>query len=106
MRVSSSSANSRTSIDQMSNATAISASDASCSRKATTATKISGTPVVVAAAAVSLVAFAIYFRRGDLLLFGDAVAHLNLARRLFDSLTPGFNQLGTVWLPLPHLIMV
>jgi hypothetical protein len=106
MRVSSSSANSRTSIDQMSNATAISASDASGSRKTTRATKTSGTPVVVVAAAASLVAFAIYFRRGDLLLFGDAVAHLNLARRLFDSLTPGLNQLGTVWLPLPHLMMV
>ena len=26
--------------------------------------------------------------------------------RVFDSLNPGFRQLGSVWLPLPHLLMV
>ena len=61
--------------------------------------------VTILASALSLSAFLIYFRRGDLLLYGDAVAHINLARRIFDSLTPGFDQLGTVWLPLPHLLM-
>jgi hypothetical protein len=34
----------------------------------------------------------------------DARAHLVVARRVFDSLTPGWRQLGGVWLPLPHLI--
>ncbi len=43
--------------------------------------------------------------RGYLLYYGDAVAHLNIARRLFDSRTPGYEQIGTVWLPLPHWIM-
>ncbi|HKD91747.1 MAG TPA: hypothetical protein VKB56_07580 [Terriglobales bacterium] len=62
--------------------------------------------LTVAAAALSIVAFFIYFRRGDLLLSGDAVAHINHARRVFDSLTPGLGQLGTVWLPLPHLLML
>jgi hypothetical protein len=41
-----------------------------------------------------------------LLLFGDAVAHLSIARRVFDSLNPGFRQLGSVWLPLPHLLLL
>ena len=41
-----------------------------------------------------------------LLLYGDAVAHLHIARRLVDSRTPGFRQLGSVWLPLPHLLLV
>ena len=41
-----------------------------------------------------------------LLLYGDAVAHLHIARRIFDSRTPGFRQLGSVWLPLPHLLLV
>jgi hypothetical protein len=41
-----------------------------------------------------------------LLLYGDAVAHLHIARRLFDSRTPGFRQLGSVWLPLSHLLLV
>jgi hypothetical protein len=58
------------------------------------------------AACVSFGAFLIYFRRGDLLLYGDAVAHINIARRVFDSRTPGLLQLGTVWLPLPHLLML
>lgn len=47
-----------------------------------------------------------YYRHGELLLYGDAVAHLNIARRVVDSLTPGPLQLGTVWLPLPHLLML
>ncbi len=41
-----------------------------------------------------------------MLLYGDAVAHINIARRVFDSKTPGLLQLGTVWLPLPHLLMI
>ncbi len=58
------------------------------------------------AACVSLVSFLYYLRHGDLLLYGDAVAHINIARRVFDSRTPGLLQLGTVWLPLPHLLMI
>lgn len=34
----------------------------------------------------------------------DAKAHLVVARRMLDSLTPGWEQIGAVWLPLPHLI--
>src|SRR5271169_4199165 len=57
-------------------------------------------------ACASLVSFLFYSRHGDLLLYGDAVAHINIARRVFDSQTPGLLQLGTVWLPLPHLLMM
>jgi len=58
------------------------------------------------AACVSFISFAYYFQHGDLLLYGDSVAHINIARRVFDSRTPGLLQLGTVWLPLPHLLML
>src|SRR5216684_2345848 len=58
------------------------------------------------AAAISIASFFYYLRHGDLLLYGDAVAHINIARRVFDSRTPGLLQLGTVWLPLPHLLML
>jgi hypothetical protein len=58
------------------------------------------------AALVSLFSFFYYFQHRDLLLYGDAVAHINIARRVFDSQTPGLLQLGTVWLPLPHLLMI
>jgi len=43
---------------------------------------------------------------GYTLYYGDAEAHLNIARRVLDSRTPGLEQLGTVWLPLPHLLML
>jgi hypothetical protein len=55
---------------------------------------------------ISVFSFLFYYRNGDLLLYGDAVAHINIARRVFDSRTPGLLQLGTVWLPLPHLLML
>jgi len=58
------------------------------------------------ATCVSVLSFLFYFQRGDVLLYGDAVAHMNIARRVFDSKTPGLLQLGTVWLPLPHLLMI
>lgn len=47
-----------------------------------------------------------YVQRGEILMHGDATAHINIARRVFDSLTPGPLQLGTVWLPLPHILMI
>ncbi len=54
--------------------------------------------------AASVIAFFYYFRHNTTLLYGDAVAHINIARRVFDSRTPGLFQLGTVWLPLPHIL--
>jgi hypothetical protein len=62
--------------------------------------------VAAIASAVSLLSFLHYFQHGQILLYGDAVAHINIARRVFDSQTPGLLQLGTVWLPLPHLLMI
>ncbi len=44
--------------------------------------------------------------RGYVLYYGDAEAHLNIARRILDSRTPGPEQIGTVWLPLPHLLLI
>ncbi len=57
-------------------------------------------------AVLTLAALAFCSRHQLLLLYGDAVAHLHIARRLFDSREPGFRQLGSVWLPLPHLLLV
>ena len=54
----------------------------------------------------SFSSFFYYFQRGEILMHGDATAHINIARRAFDSLTPGPLQLGRVWLPLPHLLMM
>ena len=62
--------------------------------------------VTALAASVAIASFVFYLRHDLILLYGDAVAHINIARRVFDSKTPGLLQLGTVWLPLPHLLMI
>ncbi len=58
------------------------------------------------ACCASVSALLFYYRHAEILLYGDAIAHINIARRVFDSKTPGLLQLGTVWLPLPHLLMI
>ena len=68
--------------------------------------EIESVRLVWLSAFVSVFSFLFYQRHGDILLSGDAVAHINIARRIFDSKTPGLLQLGTVWLPLPHLLML
>jgi hypothetical protein len=60
--------------------------------------------VFLALAAVTGAALWWFYRQGYLLYYGDAVAHVNIARRIVDSRTPGLDQIGTVWLPLPHLL--
>jgi hypothetical protein len=55
---------------------------------------------------LGLAAVGICYHDGYLLLYGDAVAHLGIARRVYDSRTPGLMQLVGVWLPLPHLLML
>jgi hypothetical protein len=45
-----------------------------------------------------------YSRAGLSLAHYDARAHLVVARRVLDSLTPGWQQVGAVWLPLPHIL--
>src|SRR5450631_3941000 len=60
----------------------------------------------LASAAVMAGAVVYFHRTGRTLYFGDAEAHLDIARRIVDSRTPGWSQFGTTWLPLPHLLMI
>ncbi len=66
------------------------------------------TPFLPAVAAASLLLgiFAAwhYAGLGLTLSHYDARGHLIVARRIFDSITPGWQQIGAVWLPLPHLL--
>jgi hypothetical protein len=45
-----------------------------------------------------------YHQLGLTLTHYDARGHLVVARRIADSITPGWQQIGAVWLPLPHLL--
>ena len=61
---------------------------------------------LAACTAASLIAIVWSWRNRAMLNYGDAVAHLHIARRVLDSHRPGLTQLGSVWLPLPHLLMI
>jgi hypothetical protein len=50
------------------------------------------------------IAWGYWYSVGLTLSHYDAKAHLVVARRVIDNLTPGWQQIGAVWLPLPHLI--
>src|SRR5215469_18561059 len=58
--------------------------------------------------AISVAALLYYYAHQELLLYGDAVAHINIARRVVDNRHPleSYGQLGTVWLPLQHVAML
>lgn len=45
-----------------------------------------------------------YYAHGLTLAHYDAKAHLLVARRIVDSLEPGYAQMGAHWLPLIHLL--
>jgi len=69
-------------------------------------TRTEALAVLVGCAAASLAALWWSWRNHALLNYGDALAHLHIARRVFDSHQPRLSQLGSVWLPLPHLLML
>lgn len=46
------------------------------------------------------------FFNNYILAYGDAESHINIAKRVITSITPGAAQLGGIWLPLPHVLMV
>jgi Dolichyl-phosphate-mannose-protein mannosyltransferase len=48
---------------------------------------------------------AFFFFRGLTNLYGDSIAHMEGGRRLLDSLTPGYAEIGSVWLPLYHILI-
>jgi hypothetical protein len=56
------------------------------------------------AATIGMAAAIRYHQLGLTLSHYDARGHLIVARRIVDSITPGWQQIGAVWLPLPHLL--
>src|SRR3989344_1345735 len=55
---------------------------------------------------LAVAATAFSFLTSGIVAYGDAESHLNIAKRVIDGLTPGFAQLGGIWLPLPPLLMI
>ena len=80
------------------------ASKSSASSPRSSAAQLAG--VLALLAVISATAASWCFARGYSFYSGDAEAHWNIARRILDSRTPGGEQFGTVWLPLPHALML
>ena len=59
-----------------------------------------------ATATIGIAAAVRYHQLGLTLSHYDSRGHLIVARRIVDSITPGWQQVGAVWLPLPHLLNV
>lgn len=57
-------------------------------------------------AIVSILFFLRFYTNGLALAYNDARSHLDIGRRVVEGLKPGIAQLGSVWLPLNHLLMV
>ena len=55
--------------------------------------------VGLTAAVLSVTSYIITDRLGAVLLSKDSISHLEIARRILDSSSPGLGQLGAVWLP-------
>lgn len=68
---------------------------------------VPGTMVAAFAGLIVVIIASIFsIRSGQNMAFPDAQSHLMIARRITDSLAPGFTQLGTAWLPLPQLVLL
>src|SRR3989344_497808 len=68
--------------------------------------KHGATLLVLCLSVISAVTFVHFYQTGLGLTYNDARSHLDIGRRVVEGLTPGLAQLGSVWLPLPHLLMI
>src|SRR3989344_9374399 len=62
--------------------------------------------IVIATTAISILTWWYFYQNGLSLAYNDARSHLNIGRRVVEGLKPGFAQIGSVWLPLPHVLMI
>lgn len=62
--------------------------------------------VAYLASVLSIAAYAWYAHQGAILAYPDAIAHLSIARRVIAGRAAGLAQLGTVWPPLNHMLML
>lgn len=62
--------------------------------------------VLLSLVVISALSFLIFYDNGLGLAYNDARSHLNIGRRVVEGLKPGLAQLGSVWLPLPHALMI
>jgi len=62
--------------------------------------------IILILSLLSITCFIIFLQNHLGLAYNDSRSHLDIGRRVVEGLKPGLAQLGSVWLPLPHLLMV
>lgn len=62
--------------------------------------------LVGALVGISLFVTLHFYHNGLSLAYNDARSRLDIGRRVVEGLKPGLAQLGSVWLPLPHILMI
>ncbi|MBO0731345.1 MAG: glycosyltransferase family 39 protein [Acidimicrobiaceae bacterium] len=62
--------------------------------------------VIIVGAVVAVAATLRSANLHALVIYGDARAHLDVARHVTDGLRTGLTQLGSIWPPFPHLLLV
>ena len=62
--------------------------------------------VALISAVLACISTYFFYSHNLIVVYGDAESHLNIAKRVVSSLTPGMAQLGGIWLPLPHILLI
>jgi len=62
--------------------------------------------ILISSLVISLVSFFYYLQLDLITAYGDSRGHLNIARRVVDSVTPGAAQFGGYWMPFLHVLML
>jgi hypothetical protein len=62
--------------------------------------------MLVFVAVASFVSFLHFYKLNLILAYSDAESHINFSKRVVSGISPGFSQLGGVWLPLQHVMMI
>lgn len=64
------------------------------------------TIIIAILSIISIVSFLYFSSNGLSVAYNDARSHLDIGRRVVEGLNPGLAQIGSVWLPLPHVLMI
>ncbi len=62
--------------------------------------------IIIFLVLISVSSFIYYYQNGLGLAYNDARSHLDIGRRVVEGLKTGLAQLGSVWLPLTHILMM
>lgn len=62
--------------------------------------------IILALSLLSIYCYMHFYQNGLGLAYNDARSRLDIGRRVVEGLKPGLAQLGSVWLPLPHILMI